>query len=61
MIAPLVCTTCNGAGKVVEPCGLCDGKGWRVPPGFAAGFNCSCFNLRCISCGGGGRKIGRPT
>lgn len=60
MTAPLVCTRCQGAGKVKEPCDLCDGKGWRVPAGFSAGFNCSCSNLRCISCGGEGRQIGGP-
>ena len=53
----LICTRCNGAGKLAEPCTLCDGKGWRVPAGFDHGFNCSCSNLRCIACGGSGRKI----
>lgn len=58
-VAAQVCLRCQGAGKVASACPLCDGKGWRMPPGFAGGFNCSCSNLRCVSCGGSGRKIER--
>ena len=57
MKTTLACTTCQGAGKVASPCALCDGKGWRVLEGFDHGFNCSCSNLRCVSCGGSGRKV----
>lgn len=49
------CHHCAGTGKVKEPCDACGGRGYVT---LAQGWhNCRCSNLRCIKCGGDGRKI----
>ncbi len=49
------CTQCNGTGKEISDCEVCEGNGWVPDPKDGGTKTCpSCKDEDCSTCGGEG-------